>query len=300
MSILFSSAKKLFFDYLKYEKGLSENSIAAYGSDLEKYCKYLECKGINDVNLINDDDLTNYFYELSESGLDILSRMRYLSSIRGFHTFLNSAGKIERNITDAIDLPRKPREIPSVLSVPEIEKLFASADLEKPSGLRDRAIMETLYACGLRVSEAVDMRRSDIIFDENLVRVTGKGAKERIVPIGHSALKFISEYLEKVRPLFNISGDAGDVLFLNRRGKKLTRIYIWKMIKENAALAGITKEIHPHTLRHSFATHLIEGGADLRAVQEMLGHADIGTTQIYTHVSSEFLKEEYRSFHPRA
>ena len=300
MSINFASAIKLYVEHLKFEKGLSDNSIAAYKSDLEKYSAYMQNRYISEVGDVSDKVLSDYFYELNEAGLDILSRARYLSTIRGFHTFLLLCKRIDTNITDIVELPRKPRKIPSVLTFAEIEKLFSAVNLEKLSGIRDRAVLEMLYACGMRVSEAVDLRLSDLIFEEEIVRIIGKGSKERIVPVGHSAIAFVNEYLTNVRPLFNVSGESGGVLFLNRRGKKLTRMYIWKMLKETAEIAGITKEIHPHTLRHSFATHLIEGGADLRAVQEMLGHADIGTTQIYTHVSTDFLKEEYRAFHPRA
>lgn len=289
-----------YMNFLKFEKGLSENTLVAYSADLAKYSGYLAGEGIASAEEVTAALLSNYFYMLCDIGLEITTRARYLSVIRGLHKYLYDEKKISADVSDIMELPKKRREIPDVLSYLEITKLLDAVNTEKPKGIRDRAILETLYACGLRVSELIDLKRRNLMFEDEIIRVIGKGSKERIVPIGAVAIEWINRYLCDVRPGFCTAEGAGDVVFINRRGQALTRIYVWKMLKETCLIAGIEKNVHPHTLRHSFATHLIEGGADLRAVQEMLGHADIGTTQIYTHIDDEFIKEVHRSFHPRA
>ncbi len=291
---------KSFFNYLKFEKGLSENTLISYQSDLEKYIQFIDSIQLNSFNKITNEHITEFLVLLNEIGLEASSKSRYLSSIRGLHKFLFSTGTIDNDITEIIELPRQARKIPDTLSVEQVNKIISMPNISKPGGIRDRAILETLYACGLRVSELINLKQRDILFDVEIIRVFGKGSKERIVPIGSSAVEWIKSYLTNARVHFVNSVATDDVLFLNQRGKKLTRMYIWKMIKQNTDLAGIEAEVHPHTFRHSFATHLLEGGADLRAVQEMLGHSDISTTQIYTHIDREYIKEVHKSFHPRA
>lgn len=287
-----------FMTFLKFEKGLSVNSMDSYKLDLQKYVNYLQSVNINDFGNVSYDILTQYFTDLNDLGLETATVSRYLSSIRGLHKYLYNEKIIPENITDIIELPKLRRKLPDVLSFDEITKLLQIINTGKPAGVRDRAIIETLYACGLRVSEATNLKQRDVIDDAEIIRVLGKGSKERFVPIGHSALEWIAKYKAEARIHFVKFSETDDILFLNQRGKALTRAYIWKMLKEYSNLAGIDKDIHPHTLRHSFATHLIEGGADLRAVQEMLGHSDISTTQIYTHIDNAFIKEVHRLYHP--
>lgn len=287
-----------FISFLKFEKGLSDNSLSSYKLDLDKYTKYLKANSIDSIDKVSYELLSDYFAQLFDLGLESSSISRYLSAIRGLHSFLFNEKMISENISDIIELPKQTRKLPDVLSYEEIKLLLATIDTRKPAGIRDKAIVEVLYACGLRVSELINLKQRDVIAEMEIVRVFGKGSKERYVPIGSSALANIDTYKKEARIHFLKSMETGDILFLNQRGKPLTRAYIWKMLKETAAIAGIKKSIHPHTLRHSFATHLIEGGADLRAVQEMLGHSDISTTQIYTHIDSAYIKEVHKLFHP--
>lgn len=291
---------KIFLNYLKFEKGLSENSLESYQLDLVKYKNHLAAYSIDSLNEVTYEDLSEYFYILSELGLQMSTRSRYLSAIRGLHKYLFNEKLLDSDISDIIELPKLKREIPDILSYEDINLIFEHIDINKPGGIRDRAILETLYACGLRVSELINLKQRDIIWDSEIIRVLGKGSKERFVPIGASAMEWIQKYISEARVFFNKTDNAKDILFINQRGTALSRMYIWKMLKAATKLSGITMDVHPHTLRHSFATHLIEGGADLRAVQEMLGHSDIGTTQIYTHIDNEFIKEVHRTFHPRA
>ncbi len=291
---------KIFLNYLKFEKGLSENSLESYQLDLVKYKNHLAAYSIDSLNEVTYEDLSEYFYILSELGLQMSTRSRYLSAIRGLHKYLFNEKILDSDISDIIELPKLKREIPDILSYEDINLIFEHIDINKPGGIRDRAILETLYACGLRVSELINLKQRDIIWDSEIIRVLGKGSKERFVPIGASAMEWIQKYISEARVFFNKTDNAKDILFINQRGTALSRMYIWKMLKAATKLSGITMDVHPHTLRHSFATHLIEGGADLRAVQEMLGHSDIGTTQIYTHIDNEFIKEVHRTFHPRA
>ncbi len=287
-----------FISFLKFEKGLSDNSLSSYKLDLDKYTKYLKANSIDSIDKVSYELLSDYFAQLFDLGLESSSISRYLSAIRGLHSFLFNEKMISENISDIIELPKQTRKLPDVLSYEEIKLLLATIDTRKPAGIRDKAIVEVLYACGLRVSELINLKQRDVIAEMEIVRVFGKGSKERYVPIGSSALANIDTYKKEARIHFVKSMETGDILFLNQRGKPLTRAYIWKMLKETAAIAGIKKSIHPHTLRHSFATHLIEGGADLRAVQEMLGHSDISTTQIYTHIDNAYIKEVHKLFHP--
>lgn len=291
---------KIFLNYLKFEKGLSENSLESYQLDLVKYKNHLAAYSIDSLNEVTYEDLSEYFYILSELGLQMSTRSRYLSAIRGLHKYLFNEKLLDSDISDIIELPKLKREIPDILSYENINLIFEHIHINKPGGIRDRAILETLYACGLRVSELINLKQRDIIWDSEIIRVLGKGSKERFVPIGASAMEWIQKYISEARVFFNKTDNAKDILFINQRGTALSRMYIWKMLKAATKLSGITMDVHPHTLRHSFATHLIEGGADLRAVQEMLGHSDIGTTQIYTHIDNEFIKEVHRTFHPRA
>ncbi len=292
---------KGFINHIRLEKGLSDNTISSYRHDLARFAEYVDYIGKNSLVDTDRNSIRNFFVLLSENGLEASTRGRYLSSVRTFYKYLQATGKANANPAETIDLPKVRRKLPDTLSVNEIDKILAQPDIETDAGVRDKAILETMYACGLRVSELLNIKQRDIIFDAEIIRVFGKGSKERIVPIGSSALKWIEKYQKGPRLRFIRSMDASaDILFLNQRGKGLSRMAIWKFIDKYTRKAGIEKSVHPHTFRHSFATHLLEGGADLRAVQEMLGHSDISTTQIYTHVDREFIKEVHRTFHPRA
>ncbi|MCW8961713.1 MAG: site-specific tyrosine recombinase XerD, partial [Ignavibacteriaceae bacterium] len=241
----------------------------------------------------------DFFVILTKLGLSSRSAARYYSSIKGFFGYLFSSGYIKINPMEKISAPKVSRILPNVLNINEIENILSGPDVSKKLGLRDKALLETFYACGLRVSELINLKLSDLFLNEEMIRVFGKGSKERFVPIGSSAINWIGEYLKAGRPLLEKKAKSQHVLFLNNRGTKLSRMGVWKIVKKYAQLAGIQKEVHPHTFRHSFATHLLEGGADLRAVQEMLGHVDISTTQIYTHIDRDYIKQVHRDFHPR-
>ena len=236
---------------------------------------------------------------LSEMGLEASSVARNLTAVRMFHRFLLGEGLARRDPTEHLKPPKLGRKLPSVLNIYEVERLMLAPDVETPLGLRDRALIEMLYGAGLRVSELIGLSQVDLLFDVEVVRVLGKGGRERVVPIGSEGIEWVTAYLHAVRPELAKS-HTGVEVFLNFRGGPLSRMGVWKVLRQYVVLAGLEKKVSPHTLRHSFATHLLEGGADLRAVQEMLGHADISTTQIYTHVDREYLKEVHRTFHPRA
>ncbi len=289
-----------FYNYIKLEKGLSENTLNSYLNDIKTYSEFLDSIGKISVEDATSNNISDFIAQLSELGLGNSSRMRYLSSIRGLHGYLFASGKIKNNVTDNIEMPKTGRKLPECLSIEEIELILNQPDLSNNAGIRDRAMLEVLYACGLRVSELISVKQRDILVDYEILRVFGKGNKERIVPIGKSAMFWISEYQNKARHDFLKGFVTDDALFLNQRGKPMTRMGFWKILNKYANDAGIEKKVHPHVFRHSFATHLLEGGADLRIVQEMLGHADISTTQIYTHIDREFIKEVHRTFHPRA
>jgi integrase/recombinase XerD len=284
--------------YLELEKSLSENTISSYQYDITKFNDFLETLNIFSFTDINPQVVEKFLSYLKKEYKSTTSA-RILSSLRQFYDFLNSNHIVERNHFDNFDSPKLPRNLPEVLTVSEIDKIFSFIDVTVKLGLRDRALLETMYACGLRVSELVNLKVSNVLVEEGIVRVYGKGSKERIVPIGQEALKWIDLYLVHSR-LHLSNSKSEEYLFLNWRGRKLSRMSIWNILDKYVKLAGIAKKIHPHILRHSFATHLLEGGADLRSIQEMLGHADISTTQIYTHVDISYLKEVHKTFHPRA
>jgi integrase/recombinase XerD len=288
-----------FIHYISLEKGLSKNTKTSYEHDLLAYADFLSEINIIKYSLAKSENISKFLTTLSDLGLTAVSKSRYLSAIRGLYKFQYANAEIDNDISEIIDLPKTSRKLPDVMSYEDIEKLLNTPQIANKAGIRDRAILETFYACGLRVSELIELKQRNIMSDIGVIRVLGKGSKERIVPIGDSALFWINEYQNKVRVHFNKKSDALDTLFLNQRGTALSRMGIWKLVDKYANLAGLEIHVHPHLFRHSFATHLLEGGADLRAVQEMLGHSDISTTQIYTHLDKEYIKEVHKSFHPR-
>lgn len=285
--------------YLQCEKNVAANTLSSYSLDLQEYMLYLTQHSILDARDVAPTTISHFLEHLRKRHLSPRSLARTLSTLRGFHKFLLSEGIINDDPTELIDSPKLPRTLPSVLSIYEIDQILQQPDVTTPLGIRDRAILETLYATGIRVSELVNLKQANLLFDDGFILVFGKGSKERLVPIGSSAQEWIRTYQRESRITLARQGKSEDYLFLSVRGTKLTRSMIFRLICKYAKAAGITKEVHPHTFRHSFATHLLEGGADLRAVQEMLGHSDISTTQIYTHIDREYLKEVHRTFHPR-
>lgn len=295
----FTRQIKQFIEYISLEKGLSDNTKASYKNDLKNLAEFLASMELERFEDVVKEDLIAFLYYISDLGLSNTTRARYLSTFRNFFRYLVSEGAMEQDISETVDMPKQKRKIPDTLSYEEINAIICAPDIDKTGGIRDRAMMEMLYACGLRVSELLSIQRKDVISELEVVRVVGKGAKERFVPIGRAAMKWLELYLASARPhIANINSE--DILFLNMRGKPMSRMGFWKQLKKYTIESGILKNVHPHTFRHSFATHLLEGGADLRAVQEMLGHSDISTTQIYTHIDREYLKEVHKSFHPRS
>ena len=290
---------KEYLTVLKLEKNLSGNTIASYKNDLSSFYKFLIEYNINDPSEIKTDHIRVFFNSLKDIGLASSSAARYFSSLKGYFNYLYTSKYIAINPMEKISSPKLSKNLPSVLSVSEVDQILAKPDVKDKFGLRDKALLEIFYACGLRVSELINLKLSSLYFDEEIIRVFGKGSKERFVPIGRSAIKWTFKYIKTSRPLLIKGLKSENYLFLNNRGSKLSRMGIWKIVNKYAAEAEINKEVHPHTFRHSFATHLLEGGADLRAVQEMLGHADISTTQIYTHIDREYIKQEHKQFHPR-
>jgi integrase/recombinase XerD len=290
---------KEYLSLLKVEKNLSENSISSYKTDLIKLFDFLESENINDLNEVKYKHLTKYFENQRNEEINSSTVSRYSSSIRGFFLFMLQQEYIEKNPALNLKSTKIARSLPTVLSFEEVDKILHLPKTNNKLGLRDKAILELLYSSGLRVSELLNLKISDLFFDDEVIRVIGKGSKQRIVPIGSSAINWITEYLMKVRPLLEKKAKSENLIFLNSRGSKLSRMAIWKMVNKYCEEAKIEKEVHPHTFRHSFATHLLEGGADLRAVQEMLGHSDISTTQIYTHIDREYIKQIHKDFHPR-
>lgn len=287
-------------DYLLFEKGLDKKSIESYTLDLLRYLNYLkEHSKISRVQDINEKDITLFIHVLHDLGLAASSINRNISSIRSFHSYLYNERVVTNNCAADVDSLKIKEILPYVLSVSEMEILLNTPDMESKGGIRDRALLEILYSCGLRISELINLQCNYIYKQENLIRVIGKRNKERFIPIGNKALKAIEEYLLNSRDKYLGSINTGH-LFLNRFGNKLSRMGIWKIVKKHLSAAGLSSEIHPHTFRHTFATHLLDGGADLRSVQEMLGHADISTTQIYTSISKQHLLETYRTAHPRS
>jgi integrase/recombinase XerD len=287
-----------FNDFLLLEQGLSPRTHEAYGRDLTRFAGYAIGRGAPSPPDVSSRLLREYMYHLKDLGLAPASIRRNVSALRTYFKFLLGEGHLARDPSERLESPKRWRTLPEVLTVAEIERLLASPTLDDPLVFRDRAMLEVAYGAGLRVSEWISIGIRDVMFDEGLVRVFGKGSKERLVPIGRRAIASLASYIRELRPRLEQGGGRG-VLFLNARGEPLTRMGAWKILKKYVDRAGIEKHVSPHTLRHSFATHLLEGGADLRAVQEMLGHADISTTQIYTHVDREYLRSVHRKFHPR-
>jgi integrase/recombinase XerD len=290
---------KSYLEFLQLEKNAATNTIESYSLDLGRYVQYLEAQRVTSLEGIKSRHVTSFLAMLREIGLSARSISRGFSAIKSFHKFLVADGVTAQNPTENIDSPKRSRTLPDVLNQDEIDAILRQPNTAEVLGTRDKAILEVLYATGLRVSELVSLTQSNVNLSEGIVRVFGKGSKERLVPIGRVAQKWVTAYLSSARQALAAKGTGRDALFLNARGKPLTRMSVWNIVRRYTRAAGIDKEVHPHTFRHSFATHLLEGGADLRAVQEMLGHADISTTQIYTHIDREYLKEVHKTFHPR-
>jgi integrase/recombinase XerD len=285
--------------YLHIERGLSKNSIANYLYDLQKLVNWLESNEISDSPInISDNTLHEFIYQIAKE-VNSRSQSRIISGLRGFFNYLIFEEYRNTNPLELIESPKIGRKLPDVLSEEEIDQVIAQIDLSKPQGERNRAILETLYGCGLRVSEAINLKISDLFFEEGFIKVTGKGDKQRFVPIAPLTMKYIDLYKTEIRNHQTIPQESIDTLFLNRRGKALSRAMIFTIIKDLAAKAGIRKNVGPHTFRHSFATHLLENGADLRAIQQMLGHESITTTEIYTHIDKSHLAKVMRQYHPR-
>lgn len=296
---MWDSYKNGFKAYLQLERSLSDNSVEAYLRDLEKLTQFLQQKKyLKNPDAIELKDLQQFVQWIAELGMTASSQARIISGLRGFYKYCYIENIAKNDPTVLLEAPKLKRALPDILSFNEIEQIIAQIDLSTPEGGRNKAILETMYSCGLRVSELVNLRISALYLDVGFVRVTGKGDKERLVPIGSSAIKYINIYKDEIRVHGKIKSGQEDILFLNRRGSMLTRVMIFLMLKDLVRKAGINKNISPHTFRHSFATHLVEGGADLRAVQEMLGHESITTTEIYTHLDREFLRKTLENFHP--
>ena len=291
--------KKGFKAWLQLEKSLAANSVEAYLRDIDKLTDYLQAtQKLVSPQEVKLKDLEKFVQWVSELGMTVTSQSRIISGLRSFYAYCYMEQIVTVNPTALLETPKQKRILPDTLSFDEIESIITQIDLSKPEGGRNKAILETLYSCGLRVSELVNLRISCLHLDIGFVRVIGKGDKERLVPIGSDAIKYINIYRNDIRVHINIKTGQEDFLFLNRRGSKLSRVMIFIMLKDLAKKAGIVKSISPHTFRHSFATHLVEGGADLRAVQEMLGHESITTTEIYTHLDREYLRNTLHQFHP--
>ena len=294
-------SKKGYENYLKLEKSLSQNSVVAYINDINKLIGFLD----NSFEKVTPDkvtlqDLKSFLEYINEQCVSSRTQARTISGIKSFYKYLLIEKKITSDPTTLLESPKIGRKLPDVLSITEIDALINAINLEKPEGQRNKAMLETLYSCGLRVSELTTLKITNLFFDQGFVKVEGKGNKERLVPISGRAIDEINKYLSDYRNFLNVSKDSENILFLNRHGRKLSRVMVFTIIKNLAKKIGLNKKISPHTFRHSFATHLVNGGADLRAVQEMLGHESILTTEIYTHLDMEYLKSTINQFHPRS
>ncbi|MFZ9261839.1 MAG: site-specific tyrosine recombinase XerD [Chitinophagaceae bacterium] len=291
--------KKGFLLHLQLEKSLSSNTLLAYGQDLDKLIQFLFSKKIDknpsDITL---QELQQFIKWIAELGMSERSQARIISAIKAFYKYCLQEEITKKDPTELLSAPKLKKSLPDTLTFEEIESIILQIDLSKPEGMRNKALLETLYSCGMRVSEIIQLRKSNLYLDIGFLRVIGKGDKERLIPIGTEAIKFLQIYLQEIRVHVAIAKGAEDIVFLNKRGNKLTRVMVFYIIKDLAKKANIQKNISPHTFRHSFATHLVEGGADLRAVQEMLGHESITTTEIYTHLDRSFLRDTLRKFHP--
>jgi len=288
-----------FCDYLEFERGLSPRSISAYRKDVERLAEWLSARGVAGIGGAGVRELRDYGYQLKDRGLQPTSIRRNLAAIRTYYAFLLAEGHVLADPTERVDLPRTARRLPNVLNREEVDRLLDAPDPGDALYWRDKALLEFAYASGVRVSELIGLKLRDVDAEQGFALVFGKGSKERLVPVGRSALRALLVYTREIRPRL-VRDDSEGTLFLNARGAPLSRMGVWKILRRQVRRAGIRKRVSPHTLRHSFATHLLEGGADLAAVQEMLGHADISTTQVYTHVDREYLREVHRQFHPRA
>lgn len=288
-----------FQDYLTFDRGLSDRTVEAYRRDVLRLIDFLQTRGVSAPPAVSHVDLREYVYGLREAGLAASSIRRSVSATRTYFSFLRDEGLLDSDPTERIESPKRWQRLPNVLTRAEAARLIESPSPDHPVYWRDRAILEILYATGIRVSELTTAKRSWLDLDENLLQVRGKGSRERVVPVGRTASEVVRRYLQEVRP--ELEGGFGeDALFLNRRGRPLSRMAVWSLVRTAADRIGMRKKVSPHTLRHTFATHLLEGGADLVAVQELLGHADITTTQIYTHVDRAYLRQVHQRYHPRA
>ncbi|HEY4207850.1 MAG TPA: site-specific tyrosine recombinase XerD [Puia sp.] len=296
---MWESYKKGYKAWLQLERSLSENSVEAYLRDIDKLTDFLQATGsVKAPDAVVLKDLQTFLQWIGQLGLEAASQARILSGIRSFYKYCYIEQIVKKDPTTLLDSPKLKRALPDVLSFDEIVTIIGQIDLSKPEGGRNKAILETMYSCGLRVSEVVNLRISCLYLDAGFIRVIGKGDKERLVPIGNDAIKYIRIYQQDIRVHMPLQAGSEDILFLNRRGTKLSRVMIFLLLKDLVSQTAIKKNISPHTFRHSFATHLVEGGADLRAVQEMLGHESITTTEIYTHLDREYLRETLHRFHP--
>jgi integrase/recombinase XerD len=287
-----------FRDFLSLESGHSEHTVSAYLRDLQRLGEFAASRGVRDPAQVSRTLLRDFVYLLKDLGLSAATIRREVSAVRTYYGFLVAEGRVTADPSDRLESPRRGRVLPATLSVPEVEALLAAPGVDDPLAWRDRALLELGYGAGLRVSELCGLGLTDLLLADNLVRVFGKGGKERLVPVGRAVIGAVSVYLHQLRPALD-RGKSGGRVLLNARGRPLSRVGAWGIVKRAAERAGIDKRVTPHTLRHTFATHLLEGGADLRAVQEMLGHADLSTTQIYTHVDREYLRSVHKQFHPR-
>ena len=292
-------ALKDYTNYLKLERGLSDNSISNYQLDVRKLQKFLN---VNEIEVgpdqVSEELIQKFIYDVSSS-INARSQSRLISGLRSFFDYLVFENYREQNPMELIESPKTGRKLPDIISTEEVDRIIRAIDLGKPEGERNRAIIETLYGCGLRVSELTELKLSDLFFDEGFIKITGKGNKQRFVPISEYTIKYITLYKDEVRPHQANKDEYSDTLFLNRRGRQLTRAMIFTIVRKLTREAGISKKVSPHTFRHSFATHLLENGADLRAIQQMLGHESITTTEVYVHVDRSHLREVMESFHPR-
>ncbi|MDD5269889.1 MAG: site-specific tyrosine recombinase XerD [Candidatus Omnitrophica bacterium] len=287
-----------FMDFISVERGLSKNTLESYGRDLSKYVQYLKKGGITDLNKVKRQQIQDFLMSLKDSKLNASSIARNLVAIKVFHRYLTSQRILKEDVTSVIETPKLWKTLPDVLDEKEVEAILDSPNTRLKQGLRDKAMLELMYATGMRVSELVSLKSNDLHMDMGFVRCLGKGQKERIIPVGSKAKEALEKYAQKARPKFLKKGESAS-LFLTRLGKPMSRQSFWMVIKHYVKDARIKKRVTPHTLRHSFATHLLQNGADLRIVQELLGHANISTTQIYTHINKERLKQIHQKFHPR-
>ncbi|MBI5647929.1 MAG: site-specific tyrosine recombinase XerD [Ignavibacteriae bacterium] len=294
------AALRRFRQHIALERGLSANTVDAYRGDLQRYAAWLAGLEVTHTGAVSQKHVSQYLKALHDAGLAPSSAARILSALKQFHRFLLEERYADADPTVLIESPTLTKHLPMVLTQDEVARILEAPETQTPRGLRDRSLLETLYASGMRVTELATFRLEQLHLDEELIRVLGKGSKERLVPLGDIAAEWLRKYLRDARPLLARSARPHSIVYLNHRGGGLTRMSILTIVKKYASAAGIRSDVHPHTFRHSFATHLLEGGADLRAVQEMLGHADIGTTQIYTHVDREYLRDVHRTYHPRA